>query len=116
MQKVILKFIGTGVGNNYQACVKIYDTYGNILYQEETYNGEVVLCLEKGKVYKVIASSYGDFIRNVFYVNGYDEKYIFYFNRALQRMPLLKTITFFLSDANYQDLPIEKGEIILWQK
>ena len=116
IQKVVLKFIGTGIEDNYQACVKIYDTYGNLLYNQKTYNGELVLYLEKGQVYKVSASCYGEFLKKVFYVNEDNKKYVFYFNRSLQNIPLLRTITFFWNDANYENLPIEKGEIILWKK
>ena len=113
-KKVILKFIGTGINNNYQACVKIYDRYKNIIYQGKSYNGKLVLYLENNSAYSIIATSYGRLIRNAFYVGGCDDVYVFSF--ASNKEINLKTVTFLLRDANYDDLHIKKGEMFLWQK
>ena len=114
MQKVILKFVGTGIKNKYQACVNIYDTNGNLLYQKKTYNGKLILYLKKNKLYKLVAESCSDMIKTSFYVNRLNE-YVFFFNRSIVNSNL-RIITFLLNDANYNNLPIKKGEIVLWQK
>lgn len=116
MKKVILKFVGTGFKNNLQAKVFIYDKNKNIVFEGKTYNGYLILCLNNNSVYKLVALSYGQIIRNVFYVNNNYEKYVFYFKRSLRSEASTRTITFLLKDANYNNLPVEKGEIILWQK
>lgn len=113
IKDVILKFIGTGIDDYYQACVFIYDMDGKLLYQKKTYNGEVRLCLDVGTLYKVVAISYGEVIKRVFYVRDNKSKYIFLFQRSIFGE---RTITFLLTDANYNNLPIEKGEIFLCQK
>ena len=114
IKKVILKFIGTGINNNYQALVKIYDNCNNLLYCEKTYNGELLLYLKEMSLYKIEAVACGDMIMQSFYVNHCNSKYVFGFNHSIFNK--LSTITFLLTDANYEDLPIEKGEMILWQK
>ena len=113
-KKVILKFIGTGIGKYYQAYVEIYNKQGDIVFFGKTYNGIVELYLENKSVYKIVALLRGRIIRNVFYVNDYDEKYVFWFKNIIRNNG--RTITFFLKDANYNNLPIEKGEMFLWQK
>ena len=118
MKKVVLRFIGTGVGNKCQAYTRVYDKCGKIIFEGKTYDGYLTLYLEKNAVYRLFALSYGDAVINVFYVNNSDEKYIFYFRRSLRKYdnPYPKPITFLLSDVNYYNLPIEKGEMVLWQK
>ena len=112
IKKVILKFIGTGIKDKYQACVNIYDTCGNKIHENKTYNGKLVLNLEENTVYKLVAKSYNEEIRTAFYVTEKRKKYIFFFNRSIVR----RTITFLLTDANYYNLPIEKGDMFLWQQ
>lgn len=115
MKKIILKFIGTGIGDKYQACVNIYDTYGNLILKKKTYNGILDINLKENIVYKLVATSCTDTIKTSFYVNKCSKEYIFIFSRSILSSGL-RTITFLLEDANYNNLPIEKGEIILWQK
>ena len=116
INNIILKFIGTGINNNYQAIVRIYDKYNNLLYNKKTYNGKLNLSLKKNTVYKLVATSCDDIIKTSFYVTKYNNDYIFIFNRSIFNNSNLRTITFLLRDANYDNLPIEKGEMFLWQK
>ena len=60
IKKVILIFVGTGIYDNYQACVNIYDTCGNLLYKKKTYNRKVTLYLKENTVYKLFATSNGE--------------------------------------------------------
>ena len=115
MKKIILNFIGTGINNEYQACINIYDTCGNLIYQGKTYNGKLIIYLEEENIYKLVATSCCEQIKTYFYVDGYQKKYTFIFGRSIFT-PQIKTITFLLRDANYNNLPIEKGEMFLWQK
>lgn len=116
IKKVVLQFIGTGIKNEFQAYVKIYDTCGNLLYQKNTYNGELIVNLEENKAYNLVAISYDEKIEVFFYITKNKRKYTFVFARSIYERSAIRTITFLLTDANYNNLPIEKGEIILWQK
>lgn len=116
--KTILKFIGTGIEDNYQACVNIYDN-NNLLYERRTYNGKVIIDLRENKLYKMVATSINEIINTSIYVTKNNCKYIFKYNRSILQNYYssdLRTITFLLTDANYNNLPIEKGELFLWQK
>ena len=105
--KVILKFLGTGYCNNYQANVKIFECNKEIV-NTKTYNGEICLLLKKNKVYRLKAKIFNQLIETNFYTN--DNRFIFNFNPNINR-----TIILSLKDY-YYNIPIEKGEIILWQK
>ena len=109
-EKVVLKFIGTGINDKYQACVRIYNHSGELLYNKETYNGKLILYFNKSQAYRLVAISNGDIIRNVFYVNNYNCEYIFYFKRILKKE---RTITFLLKDVNYDNLPIGSATLTL---
>ena len=89
----------------------IYDLCGNLLYNGKTYNGKITFCLKNNCLYKIYAILNGKRLRNVFYVNDWNDIYVFSFKRTL-----IRTIIFRLRDANYSNLPIKKGEIILWQR
>lgn len=112
IKKVTFIFIGTGINNKYQACVYIYDSCNRLVYKGKTKNGKLVLYLKKHEVYKLKAISLGEMIYTNFITTR--SKYVFVFNRSIY-IPS-RTITFLLTDANYNNLPIEKGEIILWQR
>ena len=106
----ILKFIGTGINNNYQVNVKIYSG-NNLIFEGITYNGKIKVNLCENKVYRIEAR----FLSELTIINLYVSrkcKYVF----ALQHSFISnRTITFVLVDYNY-NLPIERGEIILWPK
>ena len=119
IKNVILNFIGTGIKDQYQADVYIFDCSNNLLYQRRTYNGKIFLCLKENMVYNIIAKSYNNVIKAVFYIKKNKNEYIFFFNRCFIKEndnSNLRTITFLLTDANYNNLPIEKGEMVLWPK
>lgn len=106
--KVILKFIGVGIDNNYQVDIKIYDKNKKVI-DSKTFNGEICLLLEKNKIYKMKYS----FLNRKKYINFYTNSNKFIFN--LNNNIFSRIITFSLNDY-YYNIPIEKGEIILWQK
>ena len=107
--KIILKFLNVGIKNKYQANIKIYDGNKKII-ESKTYNGEICLTLEKNKIYGIKATFLNNIINTYFYTNS--DLFIFKFttNEILAR-----TIILSLTDY-YYNIPIERGEIILWQR
>ena len=105
-----IKFNGLGIGSNYQADVLIYDLNGNLVYDGQTYNGYLTICLNMCTAYKLIAKSYNETISTIIYTNTYN--YAFSFQRSILRST---SITLLLTDY-YYNLPIEKGRMILWQR
>lgn len=111
MKGIKLKFIGLGCGNYLQANVKIYDSDCNLIYDDRTYNGQISILLNVDQCYKVIAYCCYGYINVWFYVDKNRDCYKFCFNTVEDN-----SITFLLTDYYYSNLPIEKGEIILWQR
>lgn len=102
---IIIKFIGSGIGNYYQTKVKIYEK-DILVFDGKTKNGYLKVCLKPNHVYYVKAGNYSNAIyTNVNYLELYPN--CSNVNRRI--------ITFHLSDYFY-NLPIMKGEINLWQK
>ena len=112
MKKILLKFNSLGLENYFQAYVKIYDKNNNLIYEGKTYNGELSVCLKKCQAYSLSANLYGLSLLSSFYVNNNDV-YLFSFNSFNNET---NTITFLLTDSNYSNLPIERGELLLWQR
>lgn len=102
-----LRFIGTGYNNNYQAQIKIY--HKNILiFEGKTYNGKINVCLKESLVYRI----------EVYFLKK--QTYYLYISKnktytLILDNALYKTITISLVDF-YYNLPIERGEIILWPR
>ena len=117
MKYVTLRFIGVGYNNFYQAKVKVYDNNGCLIVSGTTYNGTITFCLRKNYMYNVEGTLFNERINKYFYINN-NNNYYFVFNHAYMKknIPSQNIITFLLTDSNYNNLPIAKGEIILWQK
>lgn len=114
IKKVSLKFIGTGINNIMQASVDIYHN-NNLVYSKKTYNGNLEVFLEEGNPYKIIAKTSKDTLSGAFYVSANNLNFVFIFSSSIYRTDI-KTITFLLTDANYNNLPIQEGEMFIWQK
>lgn len=116
MKKIILKFIGVGINDQNQALIYVYDKYGKIICKKRSYNGYLIICLEKNDIYRLVATICNDVIRTNFYVSSYSDKYTFVFGHSiLKNNPIsARTITFLLTDANYSNLPVEKGEMMIY--
>lgn len=111
MKKIKLKFYGLGYNDINQAYIKIYDINNNLIYEGQTYNNEIIICLNENNIYNLYAYTCYETLNKSFYV--YDQyEYNFIFNNIIYD----NTITFLLTDYNYSNLPIERGEITLWQK
>ena len=90
--------------------VTIYD--GNkIVYQGYTCNNKINLNLKSCKAYRIVANSFYGTFNSSFYVNVNN---IIYF--SINPNVNNNSVTFYLTDYYYDNLPIERGEIILWQK
>ena len=111
IKKIKLIFSGVGINNLYQANVKIYDENNKLIFNGQTYNGKLEIYLKENKLYKVESEFINEKIFKCIYVfNTYT--YVFYFKNSVLEN---RTITLLLTDY-YYNLPVEKGEIILWQK
>ena len=108
IKNIILKFLGTGLLDKYQAKVIVFDK-NKTYYCVSSYNGEIQLSLEKNKAYNIYATFMNQVISTAFYVTN-QEIYIFYFNNIIH-IPK-RIITFQLNDLYYK-IPIMKGEILL---
>ena len=108
IKNIILKFLGTGLLDKYQANVIVFDK-NKTYYCGSSYNGEIQLSLEKNKAYNIYATFMNQVINAAFYVTN-QEIYIFYFNNIIH-IPK-RIINFQLNDLYYK-IPIMKGEILL---
>lgn len=106
----ILKFIGAGYSDKYQVKVKIYCNNKKI-FEGITYNGIIKVDLKENQIYKIKAYFLNEKINTYLYVTK-KCKYTFIFTHAIYNP---RTITISLVDL-YYNLPIERGEIILWQR
>lgn len=109
MKKIIIKFYGLGYNDINQAEVLIYDKNNNLVFKGFTYNNEIELCLKENEIYSLVSNSNIGNIRRVFYVN---DNLFLYYSFVVLNLP----ITFLLTDYYYDNLPIERGELLLWQK
>ena len=113
MNEITFIFFGLGYNNHYQADVFVYDD-NNLVYEGKTYNSKIRICLKKYKKYKLLAKFLNSYLTYCFYVDS-DRSYFLCFNHStitLSNNP----ITFFLTDYYYHNLPIERGELLLWPK
>ncbi|MBR1413712.1 MAG: hypothetical protein IJ574_03485 [Bacilli bacterium] len=116
MKEIKLKFSGLGYCNINQACVDIYDECNKKICSGKTYNSVLKVKLKCNKLYKLVATSKYERINRNFYVNQYNNCYCFAFPNSLVRNNQSRIVTLLLSDYYYDNMPIAKGEIILWQK
>lgn len=106
-------FYFNGVTNNplYQVKVNIYDN-NKIICSGTTKNGCISFCLVKNKAYIIEARLLGYYLCTSFYVNNNINN--LYFNINCNSINY-RNITFILRDS-YYNLPIERGELFLWQR
>lgn len=112
MKNINLIFKGLGYNDINQAYVCIYDLDNNIISKSRTYNARLKVFLKCNCFYKIKAISNDKIINKIFYINDCDD-YIFTFNDSVVNN---NTITFRLTDKNYDNLLIWEGNLILWQK
>ncbi len=105
-------FYFNGVTNNplYQVKVNIYDN-NKLICSGTTKNGCICFCLVNNKAYIIEARLLGYYLCTSFYVNNNINN--LYFNINCNYINN-RIITFKLTDSFY-NMPIESGELILWQ-
>ncbi|MBE6158113.1 MAG: hypothetical protein E7160_04925 [Firmicutes bacterium] len=111
MKCIVLKFYGLGLEHYAQASINIYDSCGRLIYSGDTYNGSISLFLDEDNCYKLEANSLGRYISVWFYVGKNDYCYKFNFDSTYNQ----NNIAFLLTDY-YYGLPIQRGNLILWQR
>ena len=114
MNKYNLIFPGLGYANHFQADVKIFDECMRLICRGRTYNGRISACLKKNRIYYVCASACSTNINKSIYTTNNTNIYIPFPNSIYQNNRT-SNITFLLNDYHYDNLPIEKGRLILWQ-
>ena len=108
----MLFFSGLGYQNSYQAKIWIYDICNNLVSKGCTFNGRYSFKGCMFNAYKIKIISYlGIMGKNIFVNNN--SIYVPLNGRRKER--LLPT-RFRLTDYFYDNLPINRGELILWRK
>ena len=112
--KIKIKILGLGYNDYYQASILIYDTNNNLIINKKTYNGIIEVELKKDNLYKLVIQAPNEIKENNIYI-GNNNYYCFFLKSNLININN-QTITFQLTDYFYDNLKIERGEIILWPK
>lgn len=108
---MIIKFAGLGIGCDFQAYVRVFDGK-KMVFEGFTKNGEVYVPLKKNKAYRIWAQFLDEVINTSIYNDGPSCR-LFFEHSVFEPSLEPETITFLLRDF-YYDIPIERGEIILW--
>jgi len=109
MKNIKLKFIDAGINDSFQYDIKVFDINDKLLYEGTTYNGEICLMLTVNHCYKVFAKSCNHTICKSIYISSSRNTILLW----SEKYKIIKPVTFILTDANYNNLCISKGEIIL---
>ena len=112
-KNITINFLGSGYNNKFQPYITIYDNCNNCVFKGYTYNGRVNICLDNNHYYFIKAYLNSQMINKIIYINKYSNIYTLVFDSITIRNNI---ITFILTDRNYLNLPIENGEVILWQR
>ena len=113
LKNIQLRIIGTGYNNYYQAIVNIYDKNNHLICSKMTYNGVLNVCLKTSTCYFLIIKWGCSTLKKVIYIGAKPLRYTIVLNHAIIKQ---NHITFVLTDQFYDNLPIKKGKVILWQK
>ncbi len=105
MRDILIHIIGLGICDSFQADVSIFNSSFDKIFEGKTFDGNVLVSLETDCIYLVSVCSFRGVFQVVFYVDCKRNCYCFSY-------PMSRVITFQLTDANYDNLPIERGEII----
>ena len=107
--KIRIKFLGICCNVN----ILLYDIDDNLIYSGQTSCGYLDVFLKPYQVYKLVSTISCDSLNNSFYV---DDRRIYYFMFPSLKINNSNSVTFYLTDYFYPGMPIERGEIILWQE
>lgn len=104
-----IKIINSSSLNNFIYTLKLYDINNNLVHESNTINNESLININKGiyKVYIFYGSNYLG--KMVIKYKKDNEIFVFKISKSYYHQ-----VIFRLLDYNYDDLKIEKGNIILW--
>ena len=105
MKDIIIHIIGLGLCDDLEANISIFNSSFDKIYEGRTLGGSVCVSLAVKNVYLLSVCSPRGCFQIVFYVDCKRDCYCFSY-------PMNRILTFRLTDANYDNLPIERGEII----
>ena len=115
MKKIIIKFMGMGLCPRCQALVTVYDMKGCLAAKGCTKRGEYCFKAHEKSFYRVCYDINRLVSCKTIYVNNSWNRYPFFYQGVIDNQAP-QTITFLLTDQSYANLPISKGEMMLWQK
>lgn len=104
LKDIIIEILGFGFCH--EANITIWNSNQELVYVGKTFFGKIKVALKAKSIYLLSVCSVRGNLQIPFYVDC-KRKY-YYFGYPVERF-----ITFQLMDANYLNLPIEKGEIIV---
>lgn len=105
MKDIMIHINGLCLYDNLEANVSIFNSSCESIYEGKTRNGSICVSIEVKNIYLISVSSPRGRFQVAFYVDCKRNCYCFSY-------PINHIITFQLTDANYDNLPIERGEII----
>lgn len=105
MRNILIHINGLGICDSFQANISIFNSSFDEIYEGRTVDGNVFVSIEAKNAYLLSVCSLRGNFHVIFYVDCKRECYCFSY-------PSTRIITFQLTDANYDNLPIERGEII----
>lgn len=110
---MVIRVLGLGYKDIYQAYIEVYCN-NQLIDEKETNNGQIKVCLKNGNVYELkITINNILYKRNVYVTDDIDIYDIILFSNYINNI-ITRNITFLLTDLNYENLPIERGNLILW--
>ena len=110
MRKIVIQFMGMGVCDKCQAKVTVFDLNGCKVTSGYTKCGRFVFCGKDRVFYKIKYTINGITNFKTIYANSN------YYPIMYQGIISSRPIAFLLTDDYYANLPIKKGEMMLWQK
>lgn len=118
MKNIKIRFLGVGYNEYCQPFVCVYDECNNLIYEGCAYNACISIDACVGSLYRVVAKTNNSRIFGAFYVNCRENLYTLAFPNAFYEAEEEEEeiVTFRLTDYYYESLPIERGEILLWQE
>lgn len=115
MKKVCLQFMGMGIKQKCQAKVVVCDLRGCMVAKGVTKNGIFCFTAKEKSFYKIKYSINGLVNNKTIYINNNNYYPLMYQGMFVNQTNRSKAITFLLTDSFYHNLPINKGEMVLWQ-
>lgn len=112
MKKIKIKCIVCNSLERYYFHIKIYNVNNKLIAESNIDNYKpYIITIPYNGIYKVRISNYSIIRDEMIIINEHSPNTIcYYFYQKKKRKP----ITIILTDKNYKGLPIEKGEIALW--